>query len=199
VTVLANRRVRAVAELAATVLVAIALAIAIQAWIVKPYKIPSGSMEPTLSVHQRVLVDRIFSSPHVGQIIVFHPPRGAESEACGQQHASTAPCDQPNLRESRQTFIKRIVAGPGDLITISDGHVTRNGIREADRYTRPCSPGEPECTFTTPIRIPRGMWFVMGDNRGASDDSRFWGPVPTGWIIGDAFFTYWPPDKIGFL
>jgi hypothetical protein len=57
----------------------------------------------------------------------------------------------------------------------------------------------PSCTFTTPIHIPRGMWFMMGGNRGVSDDSRFWGPIPTKWIIGDAFFTYWPPNRVGFF
>ena len=57
----------------------------------------------------------------------------------------------------------------------------------------------PECNFPTPIKIPAGHWFMMGDNRGESDDSRFWGPVPTGWIIGEAFATYWPPDRIGIF
>jgi signal peptidase I len=56
-----------------------------------------------------------------------------------------------------------------------------------------------ECNFLTPIKIPAGRWFMMGDNRGESDDSRFWGPVPTSWIIGGAFLTYWPPDRIGTL
>jgi signal peptidase I len=198
-TVLSNRRVRSLVELCVTVLVAVGLALAIQAWLVKPYKIPSGSMEPTLAIGQRVLVDRIFKSPHVGQIIVFHPPRGADAETCGRPHPSGAPCESPNPTESNETFIKRIVAGPGDVITIRDGHVIRNGAREPDGYTLPCSPDEADCTFTRPFRIPRGMWFVMGDNRGLSDDSRFWGPIPTNWIIGDAFFTYWPPDRIGFL
>jgi signal peptidase I len=196
--VLSRRRARSLAELIATVLVAVGLAIAIQAWVVKPYKIPSGSMEPTLTLDQRVLVDRMFKSLDIGQIVVFHPPQGAESERCGRAHPATAVCNWPNP-ESSQTYIKRIVAGPGDTITIQNGHVIRNGRREPDRYTRPCSPGESECNFTTPIHVPRGMWFVMGDNRGDSDDSRFWGPIPGSWIIGDALFTYWPPDRIGPL
>jgi signal peptidase I len=187
-----------VAELVVTVLAAVAIAIAIQAWVVKPYNIPSGSMEPTLMPNQRVLVNRIFKSLHVGQIVVFHPPRGADSEQCGRPHPASAACDWPNP-ESSQTFIKRIVAGPGDVITIQDGHVIRNGHREPDGYIRPCFAGETDCTFSTPIRVPRGMWFMMGDNRGISDDSRYWGPVPASWIIGDAFFTYWPPDRIGTL
>jgi signal peptidase I len=196
--VLSRRRARSLAELIATVLVAVGVAIAIQAWVVKPYKIPTGSMEPTLVPRQRVLVDRIFKSLHVGQIVVLHPPQGADSEQCGRSHPATAACDWPNP-ESSETYIKRIVAGPGDVITIQAGHVIRNGDREPDGYTRPCLPGEAVCTFTTPVRVPRGMWFVMGDNRSVSDDSRFWGPIPGSWIIGDAFFSYWPPDRIGPL
>jgi signal peptidase I len=198
VPVLSRRRARSLAELIATVLVAVGLALAHQAWVVKPYMIPTGSMEPTLVPHQRVLVDRIFKSLHIGQIVVFHPPQGADSEQCGRPHPATTACDSPNP-ESSQTFIKRIVAGPGDVITIQNGHVIRNGQREPDRYTLPCFQGEAACSFTTPIRVPPGMWFMMGDNRGGSDDSRFWGPIPASWIIGDAFFTYWPPDRIGPL
>lgn len=195
----AARRRRSVFELVLTIAVAVGLALAVQAWAVKPYKIPSASMEPTLTEGQRVLVDRLFFSPHVGEIVVFHPPVGAENEQCGASHPQSAPCDSPNHAESGQTYIKRIVAGPGDLISIRDGHVIRNGTREADSYIRPCAPAQADCTFGTPIRIPRGMWFMMGDNRGSSDDSRFWGPVPASWLIGNAFFTYWPPDRIGSL
>ncbi len=193
------RRAKALFELALTVAVAVGLAFAVEALAVKPYKIPSPSMEPTLAEGQRVLVDRLFFSPHVGQIIVFHPPVGADEEQCGRSHPSSSPCDWPDAKASSETFIKRIVAGPGDVISIQNGHVIRNGVAESDKYTRPCAPGEGDCTFTTPIRIPPGKWFVMGDNRGVSDDSRFWGPVPRDWIIGDAFLTYWPPDRIGFF
>ena len=192
-----------IVELVLIVVVALLLALAIQAFIVKPYRIPSGSMEPTLTIGQRVLVDRIgndFSTPHVGEIVVFHPPQDAESEVCGAVHPPTAACDRPESEDKSENFIKRIVAGPGDVISIVDGHVIRNGKREKDSYILPCTADEAAmCNFPTPIKIPPGMWFMMGDNRGASDDSRFWGPVPTGWIIGDAFATYWPPDRIGFL
>lgn len=196
---LSNRRVRSLVELALTVAVAVGIAFAVQAWLVKPYKIPSASMEPTLEVSQRILVDRIFKSLHVGQIVVFHPPQGAANGVCGRPHPSSVPCDWPNPGESSQTYVKRLVAGPGDLVSIVNGHVIRNGVRESDPYVRPCTGGEADCTYATSVRIPPGMWFVMGDNRGESDDSRFWGPVPAKWIIGDAFFTYWPPDRIGVL
>jgi signal peptidase I len=193
-----------IVELVVIVLVALGLALAIQAWIVKPYRIPSGSMEPTLKVGQRVLVNRIgtdFSKPHVGEIAVFHPPEGATEERCGSETRITpggAPCSEPVPKEASVNFIKRVVAGPGDTIKIIEGHVTRNGKRESDSYIKPC-PGVSECNFPVPITVPAGHWFMMGDNRGESDDSRFWGPVPTGWIIGGAFATYWPPDRIGTL
>jgi signal peptidase I len=194
-----------IVELVVIIVVALGLALGIQAWIVKPYRIPSGSMLPTLSVGQRVLVNRIgmdFSDPHVGEIAVFHPPRDAEQEVCGPvAHViklGGAACSQPEPVRSGVNFIKRIVGGPGDTISIVEGHVIRNGKREKDSYIRQCG-SSPECNFPTPIKIPAGHWFMMGDNRGESDDSRFWGPVPTGWIIGAAIATYWPPDRIGIL
>jgi len=193
-----------IVELVVIVAVALGLALAIQAWIVKPYRIPSGSMEPTLAVGQRVLVNRIgthFGKPHVGEIAVFHPPEGAKEEKCGNGthiNPGGAPCAQPEAKEASENFIKRVVAGPGDTIKIIEGHVIRNGKREKDSYIRPC-PGVSECNFPVAIKVPAGHWFMMGDNRGESDDSRFWGPVPTGWIIGGAFATYWPPDRIGIL
>ncbi|HSZ70372.1 MAG TPA: signal peptidase I [Solirubrobacteraceae bacterium] len=199
-------------ELVVIIAIAVLLAIGIQAFIIKPYRIPSGSMEPTLIKGQRVLVDRIgmdFGKPHVGEIAVFHPPEGAENEQCGPVARTTitfggAPCDQTNPQEASVNFIKRIVAGPGDSLYVKEGHVyraaagTNRFVRESDPYIKPCG-GVQECNFTTPIKIPAGHWFMMGDNRGESDDSRFWGPVPTSWIIGDAFATYWPPDRIGTL
>ena len=199
-------------ELGVIIAVAVGLALAIQAWVVKPYRIPSGSMEPTLSIGQRVLVDRIgmhFGDPHVGEIAVFHPPRDAQQGLCGVPHmgrGTRQACAEPEHSKAGVNFIKRIVAGPGDEIYISEGHAFRRArgkssfVREHDSYIRPCpSPSQPECNFPTPIRIPADHWFMMGDNRGESDDSRFWGPVPTGWIVGGAFATYWPPDKIGIL
>jgi signal peptidase I len=203
--------VGSIIELVVIIAVALGLALGIQAFIVKPYRIPSGSMEPTLAVGQRVLVDRIgmdFGNPHVGEIAVFHPPEGAEQEECGPSphviKLGGAACSSPVPQEASVNFIKRIVAGPGDEIYIKEGHVYRRTagtgqfVREKDSYIRACGVS-PECNFTTPIKIPAGHWFMMGDNRGESDDSRFWGPVPTGWIIGQTVATYWPPDRIGIF
>jgi signal peptidase I len=192
-----------VVELVATVGIAVGLALLIQAFIVKPYRIPTPSMVPTLAIGQRVLTNRLVNHPSVGDIVVFHPPRGADPQTpdCGNPNQGanhSQACAVPTPQESSQTFIKRVVAGPGDTVEIVNGHVYRNGVREKDPYIEPCG-SDPSCNFRTPIKIPPGDYFMMGDNRGASDDSRFWGPVPDKWVIGVAFFTYWPPDRIGFL
>ena len=199
-------------ELIVIVAVALGLALGIQAFIVKPYRIPSGSMEPTLDdrparagrSHRHALQRTRMSARSPSST----RPKDAQQEVCGPSphmvKLGGAACSEPVPKESSVNFIKRIVAGPGDEIYIKEGHVFRKAagksqfVREQDSYIRECG-SSPECNFPTPIKIPAGHWFMMGDNRGESDDSRFWGPVPTGWIIGGAFATYWPPDRIGVL
>ena len=184
------------------VAVALGLALAIQAFLVKPYRIPSESMVPTLTIGQRVLVNRLgerFSQPEVGDVVVFHPPAGAESDnQCGEQPKDGEPCGKPTRTHADVNYIKRVVAGPGDRIAIDNGRVIRNGKPTREPFARPCGGGE-ECDYPTEITIPAGHYFMMGDNRGASEDSRFWGPVPEKWVIGGAFATYWPPRRIGLL
>jgi signal peptidase I len=190
-------------ELVLIVAVALGLALGIQAFLVKPYRIPSESMVPTLEIGQRVLVNRIgerFSDPDVGEIVVFHPPSGAE---LGNECGAGAPpqgqvCNQPTQERADVNFIKRIVAGPGDRLRIEGGQVILNGERQDEPYAQPCGGGE-GCDFPREVTIPADHYFMMGDNRGSSDDSRFWGPVPKEWIIGEAFATYWPPGRIGLL
>ena len=194
--------VKSVIELLLTVAIAIALALLIQAFVVKPYRIPSGSMEPTLHINQRVLANRLFGNPSIGDIVVFHPPAGAEQGdgVCGnpnQGNGHPQACGRPTPQESNTTFIKRVVAGPGDRISIVNGHVIRNGVPEKDSYIAQCSGGQ-SCNFPKPIVIPPGDYFMMGDNRSQSCDSRSWGSVPRQNLIGTVFFTYWPPDRIGF-
>jgi signal peptidase I len=192
-------------ELVLIVAVALGLALAIQAFLIKPYRIPSESMEPTLAVGQRVLVNRIgnrFTDPKIGDIEVFHPPKGSElSLQCGnpnegQGHAQA--CGRSTPGKADTNFIKRVVAGPDDTVAIVNGHLIRNGRPVRESYIRECGGGA-DCNFPKPIRIPPGYWFMMGDNRGSSDDSRFWGPIPKKWIVGGAFATYWPPGRIGLL
>jgi signal peptidase I len=190
-------------ELVTIIVVAVGLALLIQAFLVKPYRIPSASMEPTLDIGQRVLVNRLgnrFGDPSVGDVIVFHPPAGAEftgGQQCGAQPPDGQVCMKETPAEANTTFIKRVVAGPGDRIKVVRGVVFRNGKRLHEPYARRCAGSG--CDFPNEVRVPAGHWFMMGDNRGDSDDSRFWGPVPRGWIIGNAFATYWPPKRIGLL
>jgi signal peptidase I len=190
-------------ELIMIVAVALGLALGIQAFLVKPYRIPSESMVPTLEIGQRVLVNRIgerFGDPDVGDIVVFHPPAGAEQDnTCGSGPPPEGQvCDEPTPEKADVNFIKRVVAGPGDRIAIDNGHVILNGRRQEEPFIRPCGGGS-DCDFPREVTVPADHYFMMGDNRGASDDSRFWGPVPRDWIIGGAFATYWPPDRIGLL
>ncbi len=194
--------------------VAIGLAFGIQKFLVKPFRIPSPSMVPTLKVGQRVLVNRLgphFGDPSRGDIVVFKPPRGADPsvDRCGNpvEPDDGRACEVPTPDQSSSNFIKRVVAVPGDWLEIKNNRVylakSANGpfkeqnepfINKADKA---CDP--PLCNLRKPIQIPPGHFFMMGDNRAQSDDSRKWGPVPKKWIIGRAFFTYWPPDRIGTL
>jgi signal peptidase I len=197
---------RTVAELVLIVAIALGLALAIQTFVVKPYEIPSASMEPTLHIGQRILVDRLgddFAGPKLGQVWVFHPPA---SETCADENEGLTnargddrgACDVVGRHESGETYVKRVVGLPGDRLSIRNGHVYRDGVRERDSYTIPCGGGD-ECWFPKTFTVPQGDYYMMGDNRPDSLDSRFWGPVPRSWMIGKAFFTYWPPDRVGTL
>jgi signal peptidase I len=167
-------------------------------------------MEPTLDVGQRVLVNRFiyrFKDPQVGDIVVFHPPEGATvggqgecgDPATGAGGNSGSPCAVPTPEKDGHTnFIKRIVAGPGDTVSVRNGHPVVNGQIAQEDFIRPCEPGG-ACNLPKAITVPPDHYFMMGDNRGASDDSRYWGPVPRDWIIGKAFATYWPPNRIGIF
>lgn len=204
---LSRLRRTAAFELAFLVAVALALALSIQAYAVKPYRIPSESMQPTLHVGDRVLVNRashrLGAEPRIGDVVVFHPPAGADeaSPRCGAEgegEGSAKPCSQPTEEPSSQTFVKRVVAVGGDEIAFSDGRVVRNGRLQKEPYARPCGQTA-DCGFPMAITVPRGYVYLLGDNRGASQDSRFWGPVPISWVIGEATVIYWPPGRAGPL
>jgi signal peptidase I len=187
--------------------VAIGLAVALQAYAIKPYKIPSGSMEPTLHVGDRVLVNRFAQRvlghhPKIDDVVVFHPPQGADDASapvCGntsQGQGTSAPCGKPTPARSSQSFIKRVVGLGGDRIALKDGHVIRNGKPTEEPFVARCDPSVSACDFPNAITIPQGSVYLLGDNRGNSDDSRFWGPIPEDWVVGRAMATYWPPGRI---
>jgi signal peptidase I len=173
-----------------TILGAVAIVLAIKAWVVNPYRIPSSSMEPTLHCARpdsgcearfsdRVLACRFcyrFWAPKRGDIVVFHTPPLA-AVRCG----------------AGGTFVKRLIGLPGDTWAERDGYVYINGKRLNEPYV--LSQRRDSRTIA-PIKIPQGQYFMMGDNRSASCDSRAWGTVPKKDLIGKVFATYWPPSRI---
>ena len=191
------RRLRIVVDWVVTIVGAIAIVLAIKAWVVNPYRIPSSSMEPTLHCARpaagcesrfsdRVLANRFiyrFTDPERGDVVVFETPPQARAK-CG----------------AGGTFVKRIIGLPGETVQIRlrrgsayvyiDGRPLQEPYIEPDR--RDIGPEER-------FRVPQGSYFMMGDNRSQSCDSRVWGSVPKENLIGPVFMTYWPPNRISFF
>jgi signal peptidase I len=175
-----------------TIVGAIAIVLAIKAWVVNPYRIPSSSMEPTLhcarpdagceaSFSDRVLACRFcyrIGSPHRGDIIVFKTPPLA-AVRCG----------------AGGTFVKRLVGLPGETWSERNGYVYINGKKLNEPYVKQ---DRRDQRTIKPIKIAEGHYFMMGDNRSSSCDSREWGTVPRGNLIGKVFAVYWPPSRISF-
>jgi signal peptidase I len=154
---------------------------------VRYYDITSGSMQPTLSIGSRVAAQAGLPLRR-GEIVVFDAPAGAlpSTPVCGvsgEGGGFPAPCGVATVAGSRAVLVKRIVAGPGDLVSVRDGHAIVNGRGSPEPYASSCF-DQSACDFPKPVRVPPGQYFVLGDNRGASDDSRFWGPVPAASILG---------------
>jgi len=182
---------RALIDWALTITLAAVAVLIVQAEVAKPYRIPSSSMEPTLHcakpadgcksrVSDRVIANRFvyrFHEPKRGDIIVFRTPPQVKA-AC----------------RVGGTFIKRIVGLPGEAVSMREGHVFIDGSRLAEPYLRPAYRGQESGSWR---RNPNNGYFVLGDNRTMSCDSRRWGVVPRDNIVGRAELTYWPPPRIG--
>jgi signal peptidase I len=179
-----------------TIVGAIAVVLVIKAYIVNPYRIPSSSMEPTLHCARpgqgceahfsdRVLACRFcywFSSPSRGDIIVFKTPPEA-AQKCGEGG----------------TFVKRLIGLPGNTIHEDfKGFIYIDGKRLKESYVPSDTRLADTSHFDKTWHVPKGQYFFMGDNRSQSCDSREWGSVPRGNLIGKVFFVYWPPNRIGF-
>jgi len=150
------------------------------------YRIPSASMLPTLRPADSLLVDPDayrHARPQIGDIVVFHPPTGAASQRCGKRRPNHQACAKATAGSSAEKFVKRIVAGPGDRVSIRRGHVVRNDQRAGEDFIKPCGHGL-DCHLPRTFTVPAGRYYLLGDNRGNSEDSRDWGPVPLRAIIG---------------
>ncbi len=195
---------RKILDLAVTVGVAVGFVLAFEAEVAKPYRIPSASMEKTLhcgkpargcvgSTSDRVLVNRlayVFGSPQRGQIVVFKSP--AHANGCGPGDGGT-------------TFVKRLIGLPGE--TVHEDHHGFIWIRQSgaatwtklgEPYLSPHARLADTSNFGRTWKVPDGEYFMVGDNRPESCDSRRWGAVPRSNLIGPVIFTYWPPGRISY-
>ena len=196
---------RRIVDWVVTLAVAVGFVLAFEAEVAKPFRIPSSSMEGTLlcarpdpgctaSTSDRVLVNRLaydFGSPQRGQIVVFTAPARA-SVAC-------------ELGDGGETFVKRLIGLPGE--TVHEDHhgfiwIRRSGAAGWTKLVEPYLSARSRLAdskhFGRTWHVPEGEYFMLGDNRGDSCDSRAWGSVPRSSLIGPVMFTYWPPLRISY-
>lgn len=187
---------RVTIDWAVTIAGAIAVVLLVKAYIVNPYRIPSASMEPTLHCARpeigcearfsdRVLANRFIyrlREPRRGEIVVFEVPKEAERR-CGQGG----------------TFVKRVVGLPGETIEVREVQGTSAVFIDGKKLDEPYVADDRQASGSEvrPTKIGPDRFYMMGDNRGSSCDSRVWGTVPGDNLIGKVFATYWPPNRIG--
>lgn len=182
---------RRVVDWVVSIALAIGFVLVFETEVAKPYRIPSSSMEPTLHCarpgawclagsNDRILVNRLaydLESPKRGQIVVFTAP------------PATAKCGPG---DSGSTFVKRLIGLPGDTVSERNGFISIDGTPLAEPYVDPAFRDHESGTW----HVPAGHYFFLGDDRVHSCDSRVWGSVPRGSLIGPVLLTYWPPGRI---
>jgi len=186
-------------ELPFLILIALIVAIVIKTFLVQAFFIPSASMNPTLVEGDRVMVNKLayrFGEPGRGDVIVFDNPLQADDEdesvlAALVRHVA----ESLGISSPDTALIKRVIALEGESLAIVDGAVLIDGVAIDEPYL---PPGTQMRDFG-PVEVPEGHVFVMGDNRGASQDSRRFGTIPEDEIIGRAFVKVWPPSRWGGL
>jgi signal peptidase I len=172
---------KVIIEWGVILIVAVLASFLVRLYAVQTFYIPSGSMNPTLDQGDRILVNKLsvrFGTINIGDIVVFKAPPA--------EH-----CDDGTYKD----LVKRVIGLPGDVMTSKGNTVYVNGkaLNEPWTYFPTLSPA------ITKVTVPANSYFVMGDNRANSCDSRFWGSVPRSDIIGKAFFRIWPLSRVGFL
>jgi len=213
-------------EYVEAILIAVVLALMIRAFVIQAFKIPSSSMVPTLLVGDHILVNKfiygiklpftdsrflIFRQPRRGDVIVFSFPKNREKEECKSiagnlLYRLESALDSGNplylFRDDCRDFIKRVIAVGGDRVEIRDKKVYVNGVMLKEDYiihrdSMVLGRGVTPRDNFGPVVVPRNKFFVMGDNRDQSYDSRFWGFVDIDDIKGEAIIIYWSWDKNG--
>jgi signal peptidase I len=166
------------------VVTAVVLALIIRTFVVQAFKIPTGSMRPTLIEGDRILVNKFiyrFTQPKRGDIIVFKYPE-----------------------DKKKDFIKRLIATEGEIVNIIDGDILVNGklVEVPQKIKQIYYYNKPDTIYGSDgsdIRVPEGSFFVLGDNSASSRDSRYWGFVPKKYLVGKAFIIYWPLNRMRVL
>jgi len=159
-------------EILESIIIAVILALLIRTFILQPFYIPSGSMEPSLMVQDHIIVNKLsyrFWEPQRGDIVVFKYPR-----------------------DTKRDFVKRLIGKPGEEVVIRNSQLYIDGKPIAENYL----PEGLKFNDFGPVKVPENSFLMLGDNRNSSDDSRVWGPLPRDLIIGKAVLTYWPLDRI---
>jgi signal peptidase I len=187
-----GRRAHWVREGFVVVVIALAVALLLRTFVVQTFFIPSGSMEPTLQIGDRILVNKLsyhLHGVHRGDIVVFSRP---PAENCGG----------PEVND----LVKRVIGLPGDTISLSGGYVDIDGKRLAETWlprsalgTTSQGPVGDASNLASPYRVPSDTYFVMGDNRVNSCDSRYWGTIPRGLIVGKVEVRVWPLNSISLF
>ena len=188
---------RSVIEWIAVIGGALVVALVIKTFLIQAFYIPSGSMEPTLDVGDRVLVNKLSYRLHDvnrGDLVVFEANEGAGD--CGQPVSEAAASAS---EEGIKDLIKRVIALPGETIDLRDNHIVIDGRVLEEPYIASDVPTAPTGSIEFPFEVPEGCVFVMGDNRTDSRDSRIFGPIDEDQIVGRAFVRVWPLTTIGFL
>ncbi|MCI0621994.1 MAG: signal peptidase I [Acidobacteria bacterium] len=158
------------------ILLAVVIAFLMVVFLYQPVKVEGTSMQPELLDQERIFVNKFvyhFEEIHRGDIVVFWYPK-----------------------DPSKSFIKRVLGVPGDVVSIREGQVYINGQLVEERYV---PRGYQDADSYPSVRVRDGHYYVLGDHRNASNDSRSWGLVPRKYIYGKAVFRYWPVEKAGFL
>jgi signal peptidase I len=190
-------------ELPVLIVIAFAVALVIKTFLLQAFYIPSASMEPTLRQGDRVLVEKLayrFGEPERGDVVVFERdlgfvPAPEESDSLWEDITNAFKGLFGFPTGTSQDFIKRVIAVEGDEVKAEDGEVLVNG----EPIEEPYLPEGVETSPFGPVDVPTNQIFVMGDNRNNSDDSRNFGPVKVGEVVGHGFVLIWPPADLSTL